>query len=91
VSIDALAALAETQTEVHRKLRAMTPAASAELAAAWERTREQGWRALADGAEVGPALPEQWLVLVTCRDEGQQTVLLRRFTERGLAWRALVS
>jgi hypothetical protein len=72
LSIDPLAALAENQIEVDRKLREMTPTASAELTAAWERTREQGWRALAEGADAGRALPEQWLVLVTCRDEGEQ-------------------
>jgi hypothetical protein len=91
LSIDPLAVLAETQAEVYRQLREMTATASAELAAAWERTRTQRWRALGEGAEAGRALPEQWLGLVTCRDEGQQTELLRRFTGEGLACRAVVS
>ena len=36
-------------------------------------------------------VPEQWLVLVTCRDEKQQTELLERFQREGLECKALVS
>ena len=36
-------------------------------------------------------LPEQWLVLVKCRDEKQQVVLLERFPREGLACKALLS
>ena len=36
-------------------------------------------------------VPEQWLVLVTCRDEKQQVELLERFGREGVECRALVS
>jgi hypothetical protein len=36
-------------------------------------------------------LPEQYLVLITCRDEKQQTELLARFQAEGLECRALLS
>ena len=36
-------------------------------------------------------VPEQWLVLVTCRDEKQQVTLLERFQREGLECKALVS
>jgi hypothetical protein len=35
--------------------------------------------------------PEQWLILITCRDERQQVELLARFQAEGLACRALLS
>jgi hypothetical protein len=35
-------------------------------------------------------VPEQWLVLVTCRDEKQQVELLERFRREGVECRALV-
>jgi hypothetical protein len=34
--------------------------------------------------------PEQFLVLVTCRDEAQQVALLRRLSGEGLECRALL-
>ena len=36
-------------------------------------------------------VPEQWLVLVTCRDKKQQVELLERFRREGVECRALVS
>jgi hypothetical protein len=37
------------------------------------------------------SIPEQWLILVTCRDEKQQVALLECFRGDGLECRALVS
>jgi hypothetical protein len=39
---------------------------------------------------VSPGKTEQWLVIVTCRDEAHQVEMLRRFQREGLACRALV-
>jgi hypothetical protein len=39
----------------------------------------------------GPTVPEQWFVLVTCRDEKQQVELLGRLSGEGLECRALLS
>jgi len=36
-------------------------------------------------------VPEQWLVLVTCRDEKQQVELLEGFRREGVECRALVA
>ena len=37
------------------------------------------------------AVPEQWYVLVTCRDEKEQVALLERLGAEGLECRALLS
>ena len=43
-------------------------------------------------AAAGPeSIPEQYLVLVTCRDEKQQVELLERFGREGLECRALLA
>jgi hypothetical protein len=91
LSIDPLAALAQTQTQLQERLREVT-AAPPELEAAWREAaeavlaprREQGWRAEAE-------LPEQWLVLVTCRDEQQQVELRTRLSGEGWQCKALLS
>ena len=38
-----------------------------------------------------PSLPEQYYVLVTCRDEPHQVALLTRFKAEGLPCRAILS
>jgi hypothetical protein len=92
LSIDPLAALAETQEQIQQRLLELTPAVDPVLEAAW--------RAAAEGALAPPAAaetrevamgPEQFLVLVTCRDERQQVELLRRFRSEGLDCKALLS
>ncbi len=64
-----------------------------ELQAAWRAEAEAALAAAGpdqrkEGVEV---VPEQFLVLVRCRDEGQQVELLRRFQAEGLDCRALLS
>src|SRR5262249_13396099 len=89
LSIDPLAALAETQEQLHLRLREITPTDSAELEAAWRAEAEAVFTAEpATEADMGP---EQFLVLVTCRDEPQQVELLRRLSGEGLECRALLS
>src|SRR4051812_10889353 len=78
LSIDPLAALAETQEQLHDRLLELTPTASPELQSAWEaaaRACLEGPAATRPQAPV--ALPEQFLLLVTCRDEKHQVELLR--------------
>jgi hypothetical protein len=91
LSIDPLAPLAETQTQLHERLRELTPA-SAELEAAWRQAAEaalaeprRGWK------QTEQAIPEQWLVLVTCRDEKEQVELLARLSGEGWQCKALLS
>ena len=71
----------------------------------WSLIHELGHRAAAWEAAANPALaaltaetprpgivdvPEQWLVLVTCRDEKQQVELLERFRREGVECKALL-
>jgi hypothetical protein len=85
LSLDPLAALAQTQEQLRDRLLELAPAVAPDMQAAWETA--------ANAALVGPAGPsgpgvelgpEQWLVLVTCRDERHQVELLARFQAEGL-------
>jgi hypothetical protein len=92
LSIDPLAALAQTQTQLHDRLLELTPGVDPALEAAWRATAHaalEGPAAL-PVREVGPG-PEQFLVLVTCRDEQHQVELLDRFRGEGLECKALLS
>jgi hypothetical protein len=92
LSIDPLAALAQTQQQLHDRLMELAPAASPEVQAAWEAAARAvvgpPYEPDKEGVPLGPA---QWLVLVTCRDERHQVELLGRFQAEGLECRALLS
>jgi hypothetical protein len=91
LSIDPLAALAETEEQIHRRLLEITPTDSQELEAAWQATVE-GHLAAVSGPPSAPAVcPVQFLILVTCRDEKQQVELLERLGGEGLECKALLS
>jgi hypothetical protein len=92
LTIDPLASLAQQQEQLRERLLAITPTNSADLQAAW--------RAAADGLLETPHwnlprdiqdVPEQFVILVTCRDEKHQVELLGRFTNEGLPCKALLS
>jgi hypothetical protein len=89
LSIDPLAALAETQAQLHNRLMELTLTDSDELRAAWESTV----KAVLDAEPKSSpdSIPEQFLVLVTCRDEQHQVELLQRFQAEGLPCKALLS
>lgn len=89
LSIDPLAALAETNSEVHEELLKLTPIDSPELQAAWRASLEKCLEGKEDDPPSRP-LPEQYLVLVQCRDEKQQAEVLGRLTAEGLECRALL-
>jgi hypothetical protein len=91
LSIDPLAALAQTQEQIHKRLLELAPAVSPDLEAAWRAAAEAALAA-ADPAAVGvePATA-QYLVVITCRDENHQVELLGRFHGEGLACKALLS
>ena len=70
----------------------LTPVSDADLRAAWEAAANPQLAALTADDRPGIVdVPEQWLVLVTCRDEKQQVELLERFRREGVEGRALVS
>ena len=92
LSIDPLAALAQTQEQIHRRLLELTPTPSEELQAAWRTAAEASLVAAA--APAPPPLqriPAQFRILITCRDEWQQVDLLKRFAAEGLDCKALLS
>jgi hypothetical protein len=92
LSIDPLAALAETQAQIHQRLLEITPTKSEELAAAWQAAVQ---KQLNEVAREKPKKvlqgPEQFLVLVTCRDERHQVEVLGRLAGEGLECKALIS
>jgi hypothetical protein len=88
LSIDPLAALAETQAQLHQRLLELTPTESPELQAAWQAAAEE---VAAQTARSVEDVPEQFLILVMCRDEKHQVELLQRLHGEGLECRALIS
>jgi hypothetical protein len=92
LSIDPLAALAETQEQLRDRLLEIAPAISPDLRAAWEAAANAAvarpYEPSKEGVEMGA---EQWLIILTCRDEKHQVELLRRFQAEGLPCRALMS
>jgi hypothetical protein len=92
LSIDPLAQLAETQTQLYDRLRETTPTDDAELRALWEKTALQALEEPSRRFKVMPQdVPAQFMVLLTCRDEKQQVELIARFQAEGLDCKALLS
>src|SRR5271167_2118598 len=83
LSMDPLAALAETQAQLHQRLLELTPTPSADLEAAWQAAAEAAVKASASREVV--SVLEQYLLLLTCRDEQHQVELLLRFQGEGLS------
>jgi hypothetical protein len=89
LSIDPLAALAQTQEQRRHRLLELAPAVPDELRAAWEKT---ACAAIDRSTRPLPAeLAAQFLIVVTCRHERQQVELLDRLQSEGLACRAFMS
>src|SRR5262249_11854011 len=91
LSIDPLAELAEQQEQLYQRLRELTPEVAPELEQAWLAMLDPPWPAGAEPKTEPETIPEQYLVLVVCRDEAQQVELLERFRGEGLECRALQS
>src|SRR5947209_3474090 len=90
LSIDPLAALAQTQEQIHRRLLDITPTDFEELKAAWRATAVSSL-ATPFASPGTAACAAQFLILVTCRDENHQVDLLNRLGGEGLECRALLS
>jgi hypothetical protein len=91
LSIDPLAELAEMQEQLHARLLEITPTDSPELKAAWRAAADACLEVQASPASPVGAVSEQFLILITCRDEAHQVALLERLGREGLECRALVS
>ena len=95
LSIDPLARLADYDAARLDELRRITDSDSDALANLWNTIAAAGAEVeetLSRARRAAPAEPpEQFLVLVQCADEAQQTALLQRFQAEGLKCRALLS
>jgi hypothetical protein len=92
LTLDPLAALAQVNAANHARLRQMTPTRSDALDRLWQlQAAQEGKLKDLHEQQAAPPTPEQFLVLVRCRDEGHQKELLQRFEDEGLSCRALVS
>jgi len=89
LTIDPLTALATTDDAALAKLREITAADSDVLNDLWQELAKDQ-KAAEDAAGKLDPPPEQFLVLIECRDEAQQVELLNRFAAEGLTCRALV-
>jgi hypothetical protein len=69
LSIDPLAALTQTQEQLQQRLMELAPPVLEELTAAWRHEALSRLAAVSSTSPEVPAVPEQFLILVTCRDE----------------------
>lgn len=90
LTLDPLAALADSDDEMLAKLTASTQAESQELNDLWQSLLKEK-PDLPTPDEEPPSLPEQYLILVQCRDEAHQAELLARFDAEGIACKPLMS
>jgi hypothetical protein len=91
LTIDPLAALAQTQEQLHQRLLELAPPVPDELRAAWQAAAEACMAQAVDAKALPQAAPEQFLILVTCRDERHQVELLGRLQGEGLTCKALLA
>jgi hypothetical protein len=82
----------EEPHDEHNHVLEITPTGSEDLREAWEAAARGGLEALERGRKwPRQEVPEQYLVLVTCRDEQHQGELIGRFQREGLVCKALLS
>src|SRR5438045_2438422 len=91
LSIDPLAALAQTQEQLHRRLLELAPPVPEELQAAWRQAAEAALPPESEPLAGLDEFPERWFVLVTCRDERHQVEVLGRLQGEGLTCKAVLS
>jgi len=72
-------------------LRELTPTPSPELQAIWQACANAVPTPPDEPREEMKVVPEQWLILVTCRDEKQPVELLTRFRGEGLECKVLLT
>jgi hypothetical protein len=91
LTLDPLAALAETDAQAVQLLTANLQTESAALRRLWQGLKddEPAMQAVEQTDDEPPA--ERFLVLIECTDEAQQIELLKRFNREGLRCRAIVS
>ncbi len=90
LSIDPLASLAKTQEQLRERLVELAPPVSEDLKRAWREAAQEKWEAVKNERPGITSYPEQFLIVVTCRDERQQVELLGEFQQQGLTVKAVV-
>jgi ParB-like chromosome segregation protein Spo0J len=91
LTLDPLAALADIDAQAAAELARLVETDSEALADLWDSLAandKAAEEALARHDEPAPA--EQFLILITCTSEEQQTELLAKFQEQGLTCKALL-
>ena len=87
--------MADYDVAVLENLRLQTPTESEILNDLWQSiaaAHASVDKALKEAREKdAPALPEQFLILVTCANEEEQAQLLQQLTDEGLKCKALIS
>jgi hypothetical protein len=92
LTMDPLASLAETQEQFRQRLLEITPIQSADLQAGLQASLDALLKTPHHEPPAGfQTIKEQFLILVTCRDEKEQTELLQRFTDEGYSCKALLA
>jgi hypothetical protein len=96
LSLDPLAMLADYDNRVVDELRKITETDNLMLEALWATIRKQDEEVREQLEEISKrdkeqALPEQYLVLIECASEKEQTEMLARFKKQGLKCKALMS
>ena len=90
LTIDPLAALAQSDQEALAALKEVTETDQEALRALW-RSLDESAREAERQLASQPPLPPQFQILIECADEDQQAELLQRFHDEGLSCKALVS
>lgn len=90
LSIDPLASLARTQEQLRDRLEEVAPPVSEDLKRAWREAAQQSLDNINQERPGITSYPEQFLILVTCRDERHQVEMLGEFQRQGLTVKAVV-
>lgn len=91
LSMDSLAGLAETDRNTVAALQCLTTTRSPALADLWKSLERNARATRATLEEARQAPPEQYLILVDCRDEAHQLDLLAKFQADGISCKAIIS
>jgi ParB-like chromosome segregation protein Spo0J len=92
LTLDPMACLAQTDHEVHDRLRELAATNSAALNALWQATA-QDFRTLRELEEPEEAVaePDKCIIIVECLDEKEQVRLLRQLRSMGVTCKAVGS
>jgi hypothetical protein len=93
LTLDPLAALADTDAKAVQTLFTVLRTESESLRSLWQRLfkPDDSARKALDTNDEPQAPPERFMVLIECADEAEQVALLERFGAEGLRCKAIVS